>query len=272
MGELAANSARAYRSDWADFERWCADREQPALPASPATVAAYLDARRARLRPATIRRRAAAIGRVHRDAGHRSPSGDAAVRLVLARAEWSEHERDPRTVPLGPREVEAMTRVLPATRAGARDRALLLVGYGAGLRRSEVVALDIRDLRVRDGMLEVSARDRVVRIPPGSTPDLCAVTAWQTWRAYLPRAGPVFRPVHRSDRVASTRLSDRAVTSIVKRAASGAGLDPSRYGGQSLRAGLLVTASRVGATEALIMAQSGHRSRRQVRRTIRPTV
>lgn len=269
---LAPNSIRAYRADWADFERWCAHHGEPALPASAATMAAYLDARRGRLRAATIRRRAAAIGRMHRDAGHRSPAVDAAVRLVLSRAEWSEHERDPRTVPLGPREVEAMTRALPVTRAGARDRAMLLIGYGAGLRRSELVALDVDDVRMRKGALELSARDRVVRIPPGSTADLCAVTAWRGWRAHLPGVGPAFRPVHRSDRIASTRLSDRAVTSIVKRAASGAGLDPSRYGGQSLRAGLLVTASRVGATEVGIMAQSGHRSRRQVRRTIRSTV
>jgi len=272
MAGLAPNTERAYRSDWADFERWCTARGEPALPAPAVSVAAYLDARRSGLRAATIRRRAAAIGRLHRDAGFPSPVGDAAVRLVLLRAEWSEHERDPRTVPLGPREVEAMTCALPATRAGARDRALLLIGYGAGLRRSELAALDVRDVRVRHGSLEVSTRDRVARIPPGSTPDLCAVAAWRTWRAYLSRSGPGFRPVHRSDRIASTRLSDRAVTSIVKRAAAGAGLDPSRYGGQSLRAGLLVTASGVGASEAAMMAQTGHRSRRQVRRTISPTV
>ena len=65
------------------------------------------------------------------------------------------------------------------------------------------------------------------------------------------------------------RLGDKAVAFIVKRAAQAAGLDPTRYGGHSLRAGLATSAAAAGASERAIMATTGHRSVQMVRRYIR---
>ena len=81
--------------------------------------------------------------------------------------------------------------------------------------------------------------------------------------------GPVFRSLDRFQRVQSQRLSDKAVALIVKRRAKAVGLDPARYAGHSLRAGLATSAAAAGASERVIMSQTGHRSTDMVRRYIR---
>jgi integrase len=94
-----------------------------------------------------------------------------------------------------------------------------------------------------------------------------AVQAWlETARI---TDGPIFRPMDRFHRVQPTRLSDKAVALIVKRRAKAVGLDPARYAGHSLRAGLATSAAAAGASERVIMSQTGHRSADMVRKYIR---
>jgi integrase len=76
----------------------------------------------------------------------------------------------------------------------------------------------------------------------------------------------VFRPLDRFQQVQSTRLSDKAVALIVKRRAKAVGLDPRRYAGHSLRAGLATSAAAAGASERVLLSQTGHRSADMVRR------
>ena len=103
-------------------------------------------------------------------------------------------------------------------------------------------------------------------IPPGSAPHLCAVRAWLAWSTAAPLAdGPAFRPIDRHGNVGTTRLSDRAVTIVVRRAAERAGLDSTAYSGRSLRLGMIRAAAAVGAPDEGIMLQTGHRTRRLVR-------
>jgi hypothetical protein len=71
--------------------------------------------------------------------------------------------------------------------------------------------------------------------------------------------------VDRHGNVGELRLSDRAVTIIVRRAAASAGLDAGAYTGRSLRLGMILTAAAVGVTDEGIMHQTGHRTRRLVR-------
>lgn len=66
-----------------------------------------------------------------------------------------------------------------------------------------------------------------------------------------------------------TRLTDKGVARVVKRAAERAGLDSQRYAGHSLRAGLATSAAAGGAPERAIMRQTGHRSVEVLRRYIR---
>ena len=93
--------------------------------------------------------------------------------------------------------------------------------------------------------------------------------ALTAWLERLDGAGPIFRAVDRLGHVRPTRLSDRDVARIVRRAAVATGLDPARYAGHSLRAGLATSAAAAGVEERAIMAQTGHRSVTVARRYIR---
>lgn len=263
----APSTDRAYRADWAAFRAWCAARELPALPAAAPTVARYLDDVARQHKVATVRRRLAAVRAAHLDAGAPSPTGSAPVRLAVARAAWRQRGRARTTVPLGVEELRSMSRALPTSLAGRRDRALLLLGYGAGLRPGELARLPTRDVRAVGAGLQVQIPRGVVVVPFGSAPELCAVAAWARWRrAAGLTGGAAFRAVDRHGRVADDGLGPKAVLRIVRRAATAAGLDATRYHGLSLRRGMVVAATAQGATDDGIMQHTGHRSRRLVRR------
>lgn len=263
----AANTERGYAADLRDFEAWCAEHGTTTCPAAPADVARFLQERAEALAPATVARRLAAIVDEHRRHGLPSPRDDTAVRGALASIEWRHRARRRPTRPLDAESLSRVSLCLPATVTGVRDRALLLVGYGAGLRRTELVALDVSDVVVRaNGGLQLAVGRGTLTIPPGSRPHLCAVRAWRTWSSIATLGdGPAFRPIDRHGNVGATRLSDRAVTIVVRRAAAGAGLDADAYSGRSLRLGMILAAAAVGSSDELIMSQTGHRTRRLVR-------
>jgi integrase len=263
----AVSTTRAYRADWAAFTDWCAAHRLASFPAAATTVARYLDDVARSHKVATVRRRLAAVRAAHLDAGAPSPTTAPPVRLAVARAEWRQRGRAHSTVPLGVEELRSMSLALPATLAGERDRALLLLGYGAGLRPGELARLATDDLRrVRAGLRVRIARGPVV-VPFGSAPELCAVRAWTRWqRAAGLTGGAALRGVDRHGRLADRGLSPKAITRIVRRSAAAAGLDPSGYQGLSLRRGMVATATAQGASDDGIMEHTGHRSRRLVRR------
>jgi integrase len=147
------------------------------------------------------------------------------------------------TVPLDETELNTILAATPGTLIGLRDRAMLLVGYAAGLRPSELVSLDVSDLTVvEDGLAMSLMRGRIV-IPYGVDPDLCPVLAWEDWEAAAGlTAGPAFRSIDRDGRLGLTRLGEKAITRMVQRAAERAGLDESRYSALSLRLGMLASA------------------------------
>jgi site-specific recombinase XerD len=273
---------RAYASDLRDFDAWCRGQGRASLPAEPATVALYVThLARSGAAAATIQRRLAAISQVHQLAGHvPPPTADWEVRQVVQGIR--------RRLGTAPAQKEAvLTATLrrlvgtcdPSTRAGARDRALLLIGFGAALRRSELVALDIEDVTETDEGLRVRIRrsktdpegsGAEVGIVRGQHPDIDPVRALRTWRELgAITSGPLFHPVTRADTVREGRLSDQAVALIVRRAAERAGLpDPEAFAGHSLRSGCATQAAMEGAPERAIMRQGRWRSTATVRRYI----
>ncbi len=263
----AAATTRAYAADWADFRDWCAARGVRPLPASSATVAAYVDDSIVHRRLATVRRRVAAVRARHVDRGHRTPTSAPSVRAALARAEWHGREDRRDTVPLGTAELRAASRAAPDSLAGRRDRALLLVGYGAGLAPGELASLQATDVRhVAAGLRVDAPRGRVV-VPFGSARALCAVRAWEEWIAVSGvTRGAAFRSVDRHGELGAVALTERSVTRIVQRAVARAGFDGARYSARSLRRGMVLAATERGAGERRIMAHTGHRSARLVRR------
>jgi integrase len=181
--------------------------------------------------------------------------------------------------PLLTADMRRLMEVLPEGLLGQRDRALLLVGFAGGFRRSELVSLNVADARFsREGLTltlrrsktDQEGQGRLVAIPHGARPATCPVRALQDWLAAANlTGGPLFRAVNRHGGVGAGRLSDKAVARVVKRTAARAGLDPARYSGHSLRAGLATSAAQGGADERTIMQQTGHASLLMVRRYIR---
>lgn len=275
----APSTWAAYEHDFAAFQRWAAAHDLDSLPAAPETVAVYAADCAHRLRPSSIDRAMAAISVLHQRAGHPSPTQDPRVREVLGGLRRV-HGVAPRQVaPAVIGDIRAMVAHLPDTTAGIRDRALLLVGYAGALRRSELVALNVGDIRTRDegttitirhAKTDQEQRSRRIAVPHGTDRHTCPVTALHGWldHAGITR-GPIFRGVDRHHNIAPTRLSDRAVALIIKRAAHNAGLDPDEYSGHSLRAGFATTAAANGATERQIATQTGHKSMNVLRAYIR---
>lgn len=267
---LAPRTQAAYRADWTDFVAWCARRRVRPLPSPPARVAAYLDEIATTRRVATVRRRLAAIRVAHLDAGVASPTDADVVRAAVSRAAWRSRHAVTTAMPIAVQDLRRISRAIPATTGGCRDRALILVGYGAALRPGELVALRASDVAVTRRGLRIETRRGTVLVPPGSAPELCAVRAWQEWAARVDLgSGPAFRSVDRHGRVGRVALGEHAVRRVVRRAAAAAGLDPTRFQGLSLRRGMVSAAAEAGVSRRVIMRQTGHRSDRLVRGYVR---
>jgi integrase len=277
----AASTRRAYRTDWTHFESWCRQYSLDSLPAVPETVALYLTDLAASHKPATLRRRLTVISRAHQAAGYSSPASmqQALVSETLKGIRRTAGTAQVGKLPLYTEQVRSMMNALPGKLQGIRDRALVLLGFAGGFRRSELAALTVADITVgRDGLTILLLRSktdqegagRKVGIPYGSTFETCPVRAYEDWLSAAKLVeGPVFRQINRHGHVAARALHKDSVGLIVKRAAARIGLDATQYAGHSLRSGLATQAYLNGATELDIMKQTGHRSLGMVRRYIR---
>lgn len=281
----APSTRRAYRADWAAFTAWCAREGVDSLPAQPATVANYLatcadgDAAQRQLAVATLERRLVAISRAHELVGHPSPSKDEWVRTVMKgiRRERSTAQRQ--VAPIGVTVLRQALAALPDTLLGTRDRALLLIGFCGALRRSELVGLDVGDLKfVPEGLALTLRRSKtdqegegvVKGIPLGTCAATCPVRAAQAWiKAASIKEGPLFRPIDRHGTVRGKRLNGSDIAVIVKRSVAAAGFDADLYSGHSLRAGLATAAAGAGAPTYNIRRQTGHKTDRMLEIYIR---
>lgn len=246
------------------------------MPAAPATIALYLVfmAREGK-RPSTIRRSKSAIAQAHRLAGHDpSPTDDARVRQVERGIRRQLGVAPKQVAPILPADLAAAFAKAPAGVRGVRDRAMVLVGFAAALRRSEIGALDVDDVEfapeglvvhVRRSKTDREAAGARIAVPSGEHEATCPVLALRAWLAMLGTepTGALFRVV-RGGAIERRRACDRAVARAAKRIAVAAGLDPKEFAGHSLRAGLATAAARVGKSERAIMRQGRWRSRATV--------
>ena len=155
---------------------------------------------------------------------------------------------------------------------------MLLVGFAGGLRRSEIVGLNLGDIEtVRQGLIihlrrsktDQEGAGRKIGIPFGRT-RFCPVTAHLQWRERSRvTEGPIFRPVDRHGRIAPERLSAEAVSSVIRERVRAAGFDASGYSGHSLRAGFATSAAQAGISSWRIRQQTGHASDAMLSRYIR---
>jgi integrase len=276
----SAATIRAYAAGWRDFLGFCQSRQLSALPALDETVAAYLAALADRgAKAATIARRLVVISQAHKAADLPSPTTSSLVSRTHGGIRRTLGTAQQGKAPTVVDDLKRMLEQLPSTRVGLRDRALLLLGFAGAFRRSELVGLDVADLEfaraglivtLRKSKTDQEGKSRRLGIPFGSSEATCPVRSLQSWlESARIVEGPVFRSLDRFQRVQPGRLSDKAVALVVKRRAKAVGLDPARYAGHSLRAGLATSAAAAGASERVIMSQTGHRSADMVRKYIR---
>lgn len=269
---VAKNTRRAYKSDWEHFSTWCTSRGLEPLPAAPETIGLYLADCAASLKVSTLRRRLASISQLHRLKGTPIDTRHPAIRNTLRGIAREHGAEQVGVAPLVIADLRRICQGLPETIIGARDRSLLLTGFAGALRRSELVALNLRDVEVSDDGLVLNIRssktDQLAEgnrlgIPYGSRVETCPVRALAAWKTAAgfdqETEGPLFRQTRRGGEVRD-RLSGDAIARIIKRRVAEIGLDPSRYSGHSLRSGLATSAASAGISERVIMRQTRHAS------------
>jgi integrase len=276
--EKAPATRRAYRSDWRIFNAWCAARGVEPLPAAAEAVAAFIATEAERgIKASTLNRRLAAIRYAHHVAGHESPTTTAAVGATLRGVKrtigTARRQKAPATVD----RLEAMLAAIRDTLPGARDRAMILIGFAGALRRSELVALEVDDierrpqgirLHIRRSKTDQASGGQVVPVLRGERHGpVRALAAWLAASEIV--SGPLFRRIWRSGRVGSAPLSPYAVALAIKRHADAGGLDPDDFAGHSLRSGFLTSAATAGASIWRMMDVSRHRSVDTVRGYVR---
>jgi integrase len=270
---LAENTRVAYLSDLAHFESWGG-----LIPAAPETIAEYLVAHADLLSVATLNRRIAALSKVHRSRGFSNPTSVEIVKSTLRGLKRIKGTAQRQATPLIKEDLFVVLEAMGSRLKDIRDRALLLIGFAGGFRRSELVGLNCDDVvLVRQG-LEVTLRrsktdqnavGRKIGIPHGRG-RWCPVLALEQWKvASGIIEGAMFRPIDRHHRVGPKRLSAEAVCLVVRGRVQAAGIGPGNYSGHSLRAGLATSAAQAGVSSWKIRQQTGHASDAMLARYVR---
>jgi integrase len=289
------NTRRAYDSDWKHFGSWCRrqgiEQQQP----DPQIVGLYITAcasgaataNRKGAAVSSIERRLSALSWHYRLLGTPLDRSDRHIATVLEGIRNTHGKPPEQKEAVLPEDLIAMLETLDrGTLRGLRDRAMLLIGFAGGLRRSEVVGLDVGREQTEDGRgwVEVLERGMVltlrgktgwreVEIGRGSADSTCPVVALETWLKLGRIAhGPLFRRVTGDGKsVGPERLNDQEVARLVKRTALAAGVRgdlpegerEGKFAGHSLRAGL---ASSAEVDERYVQKQLGHASAEMTRR------
>lgn len=270
---LSENTERAYASDLQHFTVWGCT-----IPASAATICAYIADHAGTLAVATIIRRIATLSKAHEALGVANPCRSEVVRATLRGMKRKHGTAQAQAKPLLRDDLFHVIDQMGETLRDHRDRALLLLGFAGGFRRSELVGLTVADIEtVRQGLvvtLRVSKMDqeragRKIGIPFGRT-RFCAVTALERWlSAAAIKEGPLFRPITRHGHVAQEALTGDAVSALLRGRVQAAGINPLGYSGHSLRAGFATSAAQAGVSTLKIRAQTGHTTDAMLARYVR---
>ncbi len=288
----AENTKKAYLADWKHFASWCRRRGADQFTPNPQLIGLYItelaapqDASPA-LAVSTIERRLPGLVWNYQQRGQHLDRKDRHIATVLAGIKRPHAKPPVQKEPIAPDELLQMVGTLSFSLRDLRDRAILLIGYAGGFRRSEIVALDVNrgDTIDGKGWVEIENEGAIViqqtktgwkevAIGRGSSDDSCPVHALEQWLHYAKiDHGPVFRRVLRDNsKVQDDRLSDKHVARLIKKTMLDAGIRrdvPEKerlalFSGHSLRAGL---ASYAEADERHVQKQLGHASAEMTRR------
>lgn len=278
----APSTLRGYRSDWDDFTTWCRHNAHEPLPASDVAISRYISMLAASgAKTGTISRRLSSIRFAHKVRNQADPTQTARVATVWEGIRRTLGVNPDQARPLMPPVLLDVLDACPTTTSwktranepslvGARDRALLLVGFVTALRPSELAALTVEQIRPHDRgrVIELThsktnqtGKTELVVLPRGSRPATCPIRALDAWLDLAGiTAGPVFRGATKGNRAAARALSSDGLSRLITQAVVRAGHDAAGYSGHSLRAGFVTHASLRGATAREIAHQTRHRA------------
>ena len=264
------NTLRAYESDYRDFSSFCIKNNFNPLPADPKILSLYLTNLSQTSKFSTLKRRIASISVIHKLKGHYIDTKHPIImeNLLGIKRQKGSNQKAKKPILINDLKtiIDVINKVNTKENRKLRDKALILVGFAGGFRRSELVALEHEDIEfVREGVKIFVRRSKTDQSGEGMTKAIpsfdnslyCPVVQLQNWIYELKsRKGKVFS------------ISDKSVALIIKKYANLAGLDGSKYAGHSLRSGFATSTAESGAEERNIMAMTGHKTTQMVRRYI----
>ena len=265
------NTLRAYQSDYNDFSLFCSKNGFQAMPTQPKILALYITHLSSYSKYSTLKRRLASISILHKTKGHYIDTKHPIIMENLMGIKRTNGSNQKGKKPLLINDlkilIDAIHQSNEKDKRKIRDKALVLIGFSGGFRRSELVDIEYEDLEfvsegvkifVKRSKTDQSGEGMIKAIPYFDNEKFCPVIALKNWiEIFDLKKGRIFD------------ISDKSVALIIKKYANYAGLDSHRYAGHSLRSGFATSTAESGAEERNIMAMTGHKSTEMVRRYIK---
>jgi len=265
------NTIRAYQADYHDFLKFCSKNGFQPMPTQPKILALYITHLSSYSKYSTLKRRLASISVIHKTKGHYIDTKHPIIMENLMGIKRTNGSNQKGKKPLLINDLKKVIKVIDQSKEKEnrkiRDKALLLIGFSGGFRRSELVDIEYEDIEfvsegvkifVKRSKTDQSGEGMTKAIPYFNNKEFCPVIALKNWIKITDlRNGRIFN------------ISDKNVALIIKKYANYAGLESYRYAGHSLRSGFATSTAESGAEERSIMAMTGHKSTEMVRRYIK---
>jgi len=267
----SANTLRAYQSDYRDFSLFCSKNGFQVMPTQPKILALYLTHLSSFSKYSTLKRRLASIAILHKSKGHyidtKHPIIIENLMGIKRRNGTNQKGKKPILISDLKKIIDAICQSNEKNNKKIRDKALILIGFSGGFRRSELVNIEYEDIDfvsegvkifIKKSKTDQSGEGMIKAIPYFENQKFCPVIAIKNWIELINlKSGKIFN------------ISDKNVALIIKKYANLAGLESEKYAGHSLRSGFATSAAESGAEERNIMTMTGHKSTEMVRRYIK---
>ena len=265
----AQNTLRAYKADYRDFTNFCIKHGFKSMPSEPKILSLYLTHLSQTSKFSTLKRRLASISVIHKLSGHYIDTKHPMITENLMGIKRVKGTHQKAKKPILINELKSIINVIDKDKneeKRLKNRALILIGFAGGFRRSELVEILYEDIDfvdegvkifVRRSKTDQAGEGMTKGIPYFSNPEYCPVVSLKNWlKKSEIKSGKIFD------------ISDKSVALTIKKYAAIAGLDSRKYSGHSLRSGFATSAAELGAEERSIMAMTGHKTTQMVRRYI----
>jgi site-specific recombinase XerD len=265
----AQNTLRAYKADYRDFTNFCIKHGFKSMPSEPKILSLYLTHLSQTSKFSTLKRRLASISVIHKLSGHYIDTKHPMITENLMGIKRVKGTHQKAKKPILINELKSIINIIEKNKnkkKRLKNRALILIGFAGGFRRSELVEILYEDIDfvdegvkifVRRSKTDQSGEGMTKGIPYFSNSEYCPVISLKNWIEKLQlKYGKIFD------------MSDKNVALTIKKYTALAGLDSNKYSGHSLRSGFATSTAELGAEERSIMNMTGHKTTQMVRRYI----